>query len=219
MLYFEIINLYRQRALYMQNIACYLLVLIIFPMLLPVEDLILLPKLASPIVWFITSIIFIFNINNFFSAAQKSFLSHYILASQSLYRLIIHKIISQWLFCALPLLLCLPLLIPLYNITFEHVIVLILVLAMATIIFSIIDCLMAIIFLHITTNNMLAIFIVFPFYLPIIIFGVGVHNYVDLVSANTFMLNAILFIQLPFCVLFGKIILKSQYNLKNIHNI
>ena len=127
-----------------------------------------------------------------------------ILSSQ----LFLAKAISNWLSCALPLLLLTPLAMLFFNVSYDVFIKLIPVLFLSSLTVTLIGVMGAALAIGSRKNTMLVSVICLPLYIPVFIFACGALNKFNL-EMNLMFLLLIFAIALPVSVLSGSNALKN----------
>ena len=149
----------------------FFLIISIFPIVLGPEKK-LFDKIIPGIIWITTILTTILTSNNFFKDDFNNGVIEIYLTSDSSIELILFlKIISSWIFTCLPIIIFIPLVSVLFNISFDSALVILATLIIGTPILISIGIFGSALTMGLSKNNILIPVIVIPFYIPVLIFS------------------------------------------------
>ena len=168
----------KELSIYFRNLNNIFLPLIFFFLIISIFPLVLGPekklfdKIIPGIIWITTILTTILTSNNFFKDDFNNGVIEIYLTSDSSIELILFlKIVSSWIFTCLPIIIFIPLVSVLFNISFDSALVLLATLIIGTPILISIGIFGSAITMGLSKNNILIPVIVIPFYIPVLIFS------------------------------------------------
>ena len=178
----------------------FFLIISIFPLALG-PDKVLLEKIIPGIIWVTVILTTLLTSNNFFKEDFNNGIIELYLTSESSIELILFlRIISCWIFTCLPIIIFIPLVSLLFEISFINSIVILLTLLIGTPILISIGLFGSALTLGIAKNNILAPILIVPFYIPVLIFSASAIESVATglpYDSQIYILLALLFLILP----------------------
>ena len=168
----------KELSIYFRNLNNIFLPLIFFFLIISIFPLVLGPekklfdKIIPGIIWITTILTTILTSNNFFKDDFNNGVIEIYLTSDSSIELILFlKIISSWIFTCLPIIIFIPLVSVLFNISFDSALVILATLIIGTPILISIGIFGSALTMGLSKNNILIPVIVIPFYIPVLIFS------------------------------------------------
>ena len=168
----------KELSVYFRNLNNIFLPLIFFFLIISIFPLVLGPekklfdKIIPGIIWITTILTTILTSNNFFKDDFNNGVIEIYLTSDSSIELILFlKIISSWIFTCLPIIIFIPLVSVLFNISFDSALVILATLIIGTPILISIGIFGSALTMGLSKNNILIPVIVIPFYIPVLIFS------------------------------------------------
>ena len=193
----------------------FFLIISIFPIVLGPEKK-LFDKIIPGIIWITTILTTILTSNNFFKDDFNNGVIEIYLTSDSSIELILFlKIISSWIFTCLPIIIFIPLVSVLFNISFDSALVILATLIIGTPILISIGIFGSALTMGLSKNNILIPVIVIPFYIPVLIFSASAIEAVSIgLSYETQILTllALLLLILPIMPYLLKYTLRLSIN-------
>ncbi len=202
----ELKLIWAKRTQLIQYPLILLLLLLIFPIALG-DDSNILTKFAGSALWL--SIIFcvLLSIDKIFhDDFADGIIDVYLINNNLLFKYIFTKIFSHWLMIILPQLIILPLFFILFNLKFDIFFVVFFSVMISSANLVLIGAFINSILLSLRSQGYLLILLLVPFYLPTLIFSVGVFS--GLWVSNFSLLAAILSLLLVICPFMVKMGLK-----------
>ena len=168
----------KELSIYFRNLNNIFLPLIFFFLIISIFPLVLGPekklfdKIIPGIIWITTILTTILTSNNFFKDDFNNGVIEIYLTSDSSIELILFlKIISSWIFTCLPIIIFIPLVSVLFNISFDSALVILTTLIIGTPILISIGIFGSALTMGLSKNSILIPVIVIPFYIPVLIFS------------------------------------------------
>ena len=168
----------KELSIYFRNLNNIFLPLIFFFLIISIFPIVLGPekklfdKIIPGIIWITTILTTILTSNNFFKDDFNNGVIEIYLTSDSSIELILFlKIISSWIFTCLPIIIFIPLVSVLFNISFDSALVILATLIIGTPILISIGIFGSALTMGLSKNNILIPVIVIPFYIPVLIFS------------------------------------------------
>ena len=168
----------KELSIYFRNLNNIFLPLIFFFLIISIFPLVLGPekklfdKIIPGIIWITTILTTILTSNNFFKDDFNNGVIEIYLTSDSSIELILFlKIISSWIFTCLPIIIFIPLVSVLFNISVDSALVILTTLIIGTPILISIGIFGSALTMGLSKNNILIPVIVIPFYIPVLIFS------------------------------------------------
>ena len=118
----------------------------------------------------------------------------------------------MWTMIIIPILFIIPLLVVFFNLDFLTTLNLLVTIFLATPSLTLISVLSSLFSIQLKRNKIIQFIIVFPFYIPVLIFSTSSNNFLEETnkSNNNFLiLIAIFFITLPICVYISRLIIRE----------
>lgn len=189
------------------NLFFFIVVFIVFAISMG-EQIDLIYQIIHGTMWAIVLLSIIFSVDQFFgSDFEDGCYDELCVLGYKSTEIILSKILAIWLFVALPLILIVPIFIKLLTPSYTSSVTLVLSLFLGSPSLVLLASVGEILLLKAKKNKVLLLLIIMPFYLPVLIFGVGA---IDLVNQginpnkNFFILIGIFFITLPLTLITGK---------------
>ena len=149
----------------------FFLIISIFPLVLG-PDKLLFDSIIPGMIWITAILTTLLSSNNFFRDDYSNGIIEMYLTSNAAVELILFvRIIACWLFTCLPIILFLPLVSILFDISFKNSMVMLITLLVGTPILISIGIFGSALTLGLAKNNILTPIIVIPFYIPVLIFS------------------------------------------------
>lgn len=152
---------------------------------------------AAGIIWVVALLAVMLSQDALFKAdLEDGALEQLLLSPQSVYLLVMQKVLAHWLMTGIPLVVASPLFALLLGMPMDHVPLLALSLLLGTASLSFIGAVGASLTVSISQGGLLTSLLILPFYVPIVIFGAAVVQYLLQgleVNAPLMMLAAIFF--------------------------
>ena len=149
----------------------FFLIISIFPLVLG-PDKLLFNNIIPGVIWITVILTTLLSSNNFFRDDYSNGIIEMYLTSNAAVELMLHaRIIACWLFTCLPIILFLPLVSILFDISFKNSMVMLITLLVGTPILISIGIFGSALTLGLAKNNILTPIIVIPFYIPVLIFS------------------------------------------------
>ena len=168
----------KELSIYFRNLNNIFLPLIFFFLIISIFPLVLGPekklfdKIIPGIIWITTILTTILTSNNFFKDDFNNGVIEIYLTSDSSIELILFlKIVSSWIFTCLPIIIFIPLVSVLFDISFDSALVILATLIIGTPILISIGIFGSALTMGLSKNNILIPVIVIPFYIPVLIFS------------------------------------------------
>ncbi|MDA9896713.1 heme exporter protein CcmB [Gammaproteobacteria bacterium] len=178
----------------------FFLIISIFPLVLG-PDKLLFDNIIPGVIWITAILTTLLSSNNFFrDDYNNGVIEMYLTSSTGVELILFLRIIACWLFTCLPIILFMPLVSLLFDISFENSFVILITLLMGTPILISIGIFGSALTLGLARNNILTPIIVIPFYIPVLIFSASAIDSVSLglpYDMQLFILMALLFLILP----------------------
>lgn len=191
----------RRRTDVLTTLIFFIMVVSLFPLAVGTE-MELLRKMAPGVVWVAALLASMLSLGRMFSADyQDGTLEQMLLVPQSLFMLLLGKIVAHWMLSGLPLVLISPLLGLQFDMSAETLTVLVISLLIGTPVLSMIGAFGAALTLGLRGGGVLISLLVLPLCIPVLIFGAGAVTAVSSgVSAapNLALLGAFLLVSLLF---------------------
>ena len=193
----------------------FFLIISIFPLVLGPEKK-LFDKIIPGIIWITTILTTILTSNNFFKDDFNNGIIEIYLTSDSSIELILFlKIISSWFFTCLPIIVFIPLVSVLFNISFDSALVILATLIIGTPVLISIGIFGSALTMGLSKNNILIPVIVVPFYIPVLIFSASAIEAVSIglsYEMQIYILLALLLLTLPIMPYLLKYTLRLSIN-------
>lgn len=129
--------------------------------------------------------------------------------------IIFTKVIVMWIFLIMPLLFFIPIIAVMLSLKFEPVIILIISIILGSPSLLLITTVGILLTIQSNKSKILLLIIIFPFFIPILIYGIGTIKLYNLLldpSANFLILFGIFLITLPVTIISGKYVFKEVNN-------
>jgi|TARA_B100001769_G_scaffold174176_1_gene137329 heme exporter protein B len=212
----------KELSVYFRNLNNIFLPLIFFFLIISIFPLVLGPekklfdKIIPGIIWITTILTTILTSNNFFKDDFNNGIIEIYLTSDSSIELILFlKIISSWFFTCLPIIVFIPLVSVLFNISFDSALVILATLIIGTPVLISIGIFGSALTMGLSKNNILIPVIVVPFYIPVLIFSASAIEAVSIglsYEMQIYILLALLLLTLPIMPYLLKYTLRLSIN-------
>ena len=212
----------KELSIYFRNLNNIFLPLIFFFLIISIFPLVLGPekklfdKIIPGIIWITTILTTILTSNNFFKDDFNNGVIEIYLTSDSSIELILFlKIISSWFFTCLPIIIFIPLVSVLFNISFDSALVILATLIIGTPILISIGIFGSALTMGLSKNNILIPVIVIPFYIPVLVFSASAIEAVSIglsYEMQIYTLLALLLLILPIMPYLLKYTLRLSIN-------
>ena len=212
----------KELSVYFRNLNNIFLPLIFFFLIISIFPLVLGPekklfdKIIPGIIWITTILTTILTSNNFFKDDFNNGVIEIYLTSDSSIELILFlKIISSWFFTCLPIIIFIPLVSVLFNISFDSALVILATLIIGTPVLISIGIFGSALTMGLSKNNILIPVIVVPFYIPVLIFSASAIEAVSIglsYEMQIYILLALLLLTLPIMPYLLKYTLRLSIN-------
>ena len=164
---------YRQGADLVMVLAFFLIASALFPLAVG-PDPIILGRIASGIIWVLALLSVMLSLDRIFhNDYDDGALEQMAISPQSLYLIILAKIIAHWITTGIPLIILSPIIAIMLNLDNDAFITMILSLAIGTPILSLIGAIGAALSLGARRAGLLVAMLVLPLYIPILIFAIS----------------------------------------------
>lgn len=168
----------KELSLYFRNLNNIFLPLIFFFLIISIFPLVLGPektlfnKIIPGIIWITAILTTLLTSNNFFKEDfNAGIIETYLTSDISIEIVLFIRIIACWIFTCLPIIIFIPIVSILFDITFQSSIVILLTLVIGTPILISIGIFGSALTLGLAKNNILTPVIIIPFYIPVLIFS------------------------------------------------
>ena len=168
----------KELSLYFRNLNNIFLPLIFFFLIISIFPLVLGPektlfnKIIPGIIWITAILTTLLTSNNFFKEDfNAGIIETYLTSDISIEIVLFIRIIACWIFTCLPIIIFIPIVSILFDITFQASIVILLTLFIGTPILISIGIFGSALTLGLAKNNILTPVIIIPFYIPVLIFS------------------------------------------------
>ena len=149
----------------------FFLIISIFPLVLG-PDKLLFNNIIPGVIWITVILTTLLSSNNFFrDDYSNGIIEMYLTSNAAVELILLVRIIACWLFTCLPIILFLPLVSILFDISFKNSMVMLITLLVGTPILISIGIFGSALTLGLAKNNILTPIIVIPFYIPVLIFS------------------------------------------------
>ena len=212
----------KELSIYFRNLNNIFLPLIFFFLIISIFPLVLGPekklfdKIIPGIIWITTILTTILTSNNFFKDDFNNGVIEIYLTSDSSIELILFlKIVSSWIFTCLPIIIFIPLVSILFNISFDSALVILATLIIGTPILISIGIFGSALTMGLSKNNILVPVIVIPFYIPVLVFSASAIEAVSIglsYEMQIYTLLALLLLILPIMPYLLKYTLRLSIN-------
>ena len=212
----------KELSIYFRNLNNIFLPLIFFFLIISIFPLVLGPekklfdKIIPGIIWITTILTTILTSNNFFKDDFNNGVIEIYLTSDSSIELILFlKIISSWIFTCLPIIIFIPLVSILFNISFDSALVILATLIIGTPVLISIGIFGSALTMGLSKNNILIPVIVIPFYIPVLVFSASAIEAVSIglsYEMQIYTLLALLLLILPIMPYLLKYTLRLSIN-------
>ena len=212
----------KELSIYFRNLNNIFLPLIFFFLIISIFPLVLGPekklfdKIIPGIIWITTILTTILTSNNFFKDDFNNGVIEIYLTSDSSIELILFlKIVSSWIFTCLPIIIFIPLVSILFNISFDSALVILATLIIGTPILISIGIFGSALTMGLSKNNILIPVIVIPFYIPVLVFSASAIEAVSIglsYEMQIYTLLALLLLILPIMPYLLKYTLRLSIN-------
>ena len=212
----------KELSIYFRNLNNIFLPLIFFFLIISIFPLVLGPekklfdKIIPGIIWITTILTTILTSNNFFKDDFNNGVIEIYLTSDSSIELILFlKIISSWIFTCLPIIIFIPLVSILFNISFDSALVILATLIIGTPVLISIGIFGSALTMGLSKNNILIPVIVIPFYIPVLVFSASAIEAVSIglsYEMQIYTLLAFLLLILPIMPYLLKYTLRLSIN-------
>lgn len=175
--------------------------------------MIMLDNIYKPFIWIILIFSMMLSSDNFLqndfndgSLKELQFLGY----SEEI--IFLSKCLVMWTMIIIPILFIIPLLVVFFNLDFLTTLNLLVTIFLATPSLTLISVLSSLFSIQLKRNKIIQFIIVFPFYIPVLIFSTSSNNFLEETnkSNNNFLiLIAIFFITLPICVYISRLIIRE----------
>ncbi len=169
----ELIAAYRRLNEVLTGFWFFLVVCCLFPLsLIPEESS--LVKVAPGIIWVVALLATLLSLDKLFRADyQDGSLNHWVMSPYPLTGLILAKVIAHWLMTGLPLVLLSPVLAMVFHLPMPATQVLVISLLLGTPLLHLLGAFGAALTMSLRNSGLLLAVIIFPLYVPALIFGAG----------------------------------------------
>ncbi len=177
------------------------------------SNLLIIDNFYKPVVWIIlifsimlTSENFIQNDFNDGSLKELQFLGY---SEETIF---LSKCLVMWVMIIVPTLFLIPLLIVFFKLDFSNTLNLLINVFLATPSLTLISVISSLFSIQLKRNKIIQFVIIFPFYIPVLIFSTSSNNLLDetqKLNSNFLILIAIFFITLPICIYVSKLIIRE----------
>ena len=208
----ELLIIYKKLSNFIINTFFFFLGILIFIFSLG-PDSVLISNFSSSIIWTIILFCIILGVDQFFSddyhdGSLKELLS----IGYSTEIIVLSKILVMWIYLIFPILLTSPILLVIMQIGFLDYFILILSIALGTPSLLLISSSAVLLTIQSNQNKLILLLLVFPFYIPTLIFGVS--NSSSLLDSDNFFMNffiliAIFLITLPITLISNKLAIEE----------
>ena len=168
----------KELSLYFRNLNNIFLPLILFFLIISIFPLVLGPektlfnKIIPGVIWITAILTTLLTSNNFFKEDfNAGIIETYLTSDISIEIVLFIRIIACWIFTCLPIIIFIPIVSILFDITFQSSIVILLTLVIGTPILISIGIFGSALTLGLAKNNILTPVIIIPFYIPVLIFS------------------------------------------------
>ena len=168
----------KELSLYFRNLNNIFLPLIFFFLIISIFPLVLGPektlfnKIIPGVIWITAILTTLLTSNNFFKEDfNAGIIETYLTSDVSIEIVLFIRIIVCWIFTCLPIVIFIPIVSILFDITFQASIVILLTLFIGTPILISIGIFGSALTLGLAKNNILTPVIIIPFYIPVLIFS------------------------------------------------
>ena len=168
----------KELSLYFRNLNNIFLPLIFFFLIISIFPLVLGPektlfnKIIPGVIWITAILTTLLTSNNFFKEDfNAGIIETYLTSDVSIEIVLFIRIIACWIFTCLPIIIFIPIVSILFDITFQSSIVILLTLVIGTPILISIGIFGSALTLGLAKNNILTPVIIIPFYIPVLIFS------------------------------------------------
>tara|TARA_E500000178_G_scaffold353789_1_gene420660 strand:+ start:962 stop:1624 length:663 start_codon:yes stop_codon:yes gene_type:complete len=168
----------KELSLYFRNLNNIFLPLIFFFLIISIFPLVLGPektlfnKIIPGVIWITAILTTLLTSNNFFKEDfNAGIIETYLTSDVSIEIVLFIRIIVCWIFTCLPIVIFIPIVSILFDITFQSSIVILLTLVIGTPILISIGIFGSALTLGLAKNNILTPVIIIPFYIPVLIFS------------------------------------------------
>ena len=168
----------KELSLYFRNLNNIFLPLIFFFLIISIFPLVLGPektlfnKIIPGVIWITAILTTLLTSNNFFKEDfNAGIIETYLTSDISIEIVLFIRIIACWIFTCLPIIIFIPIVSILFDITFQASIVILLTLVIGTPILISIGIFGSALTLGLAKNNILTPVIIIPFYIPVLIFS------------------------------------------------
>lgn len=168
----------KELSLYFRNLNNIFLPLIFFFLIISIFPLVLGPektlfnKIIPGVIWITAILTTLLTSNNFFKEDfNAGIIETYLTSDISIEIVLFIRIIACWIFTCLPIIIFIPIVSILFDITFQSSIVILLTLVIGTPILISIGIFGSALTLGLAKNNILTPVIIIPFYIPVLIFS------------------------------------------------
>lgn len=212
----------KELSIYFRNLNNIFLPLIFFFLIISIFPLVLGPekklfdKIIPGIIWITTILTTILTSNNFFKDDFNNGVIEIYLTSDSSIELILFlKIVSSWIFTCLPIIIFIPLVSILFNISFDSALVILATLIIGTPVLISIGIFGSALTMGLSKNNILIPVIIIPFYIPVLVFSASAIEAVSIglsYEMQIYTLLALLLLILPIMPYLLKYTLRLSIN-------
>lgn len=163
----------RRRSEVFTVLFFFIVVISLFPLGVGTEDK-TLKQIAPGVVWIAALLASTLALDRLFASDYfDGTLEQLTLAPRSLSIMVFAKMVAHWLLTGLPLVIISPLAGLFYHLPFDSIKVMVLVLLLGTPILSMVGAIGAALTLGLRGGGVLVSLLVFPFYLPVLVYGAG----------------------------------------------
>ena len=167
----ELIHYFRNWNNIFLPLIFFFLIISIFPLVLGPEKT-LFNKIIPGVIWITAILTTLLTSNNFFKEDfNAGIIETYLTSDVSIEIVLFIRIIVCWIFTCLPIVIFIPIVSILFDITFQSSIVILLTLVIGTPILISIGIFGSALTLGLAKNNILTPVIIIPFYIPVLIFS------------------------------------------------
>ena len=122
------------------------------------------------------------------------------------------KCLVMWVMIIVPTFFLIPLLIVFFKLDFSSTLNLFINIFLATPSLTLVSVISSLFSIQLNRNKIIQFVIIFPFYIPVLIFSTSSNNHLDetqKLNSNFLILIAIFFITLPICIYISKLIIRE----------
>jgi heme exporter protein B len=204
LLRYDLLTPFRHAFSWLTPLLFFLMIVCLFPLAIG-QDSALMTLLAPGMIWIAALLSTLLSIGSLFkNDADEGFLDIILLNQHSLMWFVFSRMLSFWILNCLPLILLIPLLSVMFNLSWQQEEILLVTLLLGTPVLCLLGAIGAALITGLRGSGFLLPILIVPLYIPVLVFGAGT---VMTTSSNTIasfaMMGAILIISLtvaPFLI-------------------